>query len=226
MKFLVFVLLGAIVPAFANEYCVKSVEEACGDKGTDSTNCNAIYGSIDSIKGDLSSLTLQYFMKSFDYLLLSSNFGTHTLNRPGFEKLYRKTSDDAWNEAIDLIKYQTTRGSTMDFEKDIKLVGDNFALNELHSLSFALDYEKILAKEIHGIHKKVSHAHSSTHAANEEHHYDPEITQYLEEKFIENEAETIRKLSGYTNDLAKLIKSKEPQSSLAIYLFDEYLAKQ
>lgn len=52
-----------------------------------------------------------------------------------------------------------------------------------------------------------------------------QVAHYLEEKFLGDQASTIRKLSGYTNDLIKLIQeSIDP--SLSLYLFDEYLQKQ
>jgi ferritin len=37
------------------------------------------------------------------------------MSREGFEKLFRKLSDSAWDDAIDLIKYITKRGGTMEF---------------------------------------------------------------------------------------------------------------
>lgn len=55
-----------------------------------------------------------------------------------------------------------------------------------------------------------------------------QIAHFIEEEFIEDQASTIRKLSGYTNDLKKLLKEYKDTNdvSLSLYLFDEYLAKQ
>jgi Ferritin-like domain. len=41
------------------------------------------------------------------------------MSREGFEKLFRKLSDSTWDDAIDLIKYITKRGGTMDFSARI-----------------------------------------------------------------------------------------------------------
>ena len=52
-----------------------------------------------------------------------------------------------------------------------------------------------------------------------------QVAHYLEEEFIGQQAGTVRKLSGYTNDLKRLIKDS-PDTSLSVFLFDEYLQKQ
>lgn len=52
-----------------------------------------------------------------------------------------------------------------------------------------------------------------------------QVAHYLEEEFIEDQASTVRKLSGYTNDLKRLIQDAT-DTSLPVYLFDEYLQKQ
>lgn len=51
------------------------------------------------------------------------------------------------------------------------------------------------------------------------------MAHYLEEELIEDQATTIRTLSGYTNDLKRLLE-ETVDSSLSLYMFDEYLQKQ
>jgi hypothetical protein len=45
----------------------------------------------------------------------ATHFGNYEKSREGFEKLFRKLSDIAWNDAIDLIKHMTKRGGAMNF---------------------------------------------------------------------------------------------------------------
>lgn len=52
----------------------------------------------------------------FCLFLQSSYFGNYEQNREGFSKLYRKLSDDTWGKSIELIKYITKRGGSMDFK--------------------------------------------------------------------------------------------------------------
>lgn len=54
-----------------------------------------------------------------------------------------------------------------------------------------------------------------------EQHYDPSVSHFKEEKFLEDQTSTIRKLSGYANDFDKLDSVGNP--SVSVYLFGEYL---
>lgn len=67
----------------------------------------------------------------------------------------------------------------------------------------------------HISHKRYSHA-------NHKAHYDAEVSHYLEEKVIEDQAGEVRECSGFTNDLKHLITGAT-DTTLAVYLFDEYL---
>lgn len=158
--------------------------------------------------------------KSFDYLLLAANFGTYVKNRPGFEKQFHELSDTAWERAIDLIKHITKRGGAHDFytRKTVTIAKQPnraLELDELSALAYALDVEKALATEAHSLHERYSHANIKAH-------YDPEIAHYVEEKFIEEQADKVRELSGFTNDLKNLIKDAK-DTTLAVHMFDEYL---
>lgn len=111
-------------------------------------------------------------IKSFDYLLLSANFGTYVKNRPGFEKQFHGLSDTAWNRAIDLIKHITKRGGQHDFytRRSVSVSTPTqrriLELSEINALALALDTEKSLATEAHGLHERYSHAnHKSRYDA-------------------------------------------------------------
>lgn len=105
----------------------------------DLTECNAKYGDIQLVEGELSRFANAHITSSFHYLLMvlsyfidsystinnvvingrcfsqSSYFGNYETNRQGFEKLYRKLSDSAWEKAMDIIKFITKRGGIMNF---------------------------------------------------------------------------------------------------------------
>jgi ferritin heavy chain len=85
---------------------------------------------------------------------------------------------------------------------------------ELGSMARALDMQKGLAEEAHFIHAEVTRRKE----------HDPEVASYLENNFVHQHSEIIRKLSGHTNDLKHLI-ANQPDPSLSLYLFDEYLQK-
>lgn len=194
---------------------------------SDVNQFTAQFSSINHVQNDLQSFTNQQLDKSFDFLLLAFTFDKYDLDRPGFEKLYRKISDKAWEDTIALVKYQSKRGLSVSLDgvqtgvvnqlNDGK-VGKTTLLdsNELSSLKVALGYEKILADESHRIHKKISHAHDKGAA------YDPDVAHYLDEEIIEYQSGTIRKLTGYIHNLHSIIEESNTKD-MGIHMFDEYL---
>ena len=219
------VFICCLSAAFASQFCYDG--KMCSGRD-DFTTCTAKYGEFPAIEGELSRFMNINFNHSYQYLLLSSYFKNFEKNRQGFEKLYRKLSDEVWEQSIDLIKYITKRGGQVKFEpiqrKD-DLPSDNLNLNEMESLAVALDGQKLLANEANDIHRRVSknvvhHGDSSLVA------HDAEVASYLENEFVHKLADRIRDLSGYANDLIKLLaEDKQPERSLSLYLFDEYLQK-
>lgn len=150
---------------------------------------------------------------------MSTHYGNYEKNRPGFEKLFRDLSDRAWNTGIELIKYITKRGGQMNFNnrKVFDIQTKAVELYELESMAKALDMEKSLAEEAFRIHAIASRSKSESHL------HDPEVASYLEKEYLHKQSETIRTLAGYSNDLTQFIKS--PDTSLAIFMFDEILQK-
>lgn len=184
------------------------------------TNCNARYGAIDAVLPDLQKYVTTHITRSYEFLMMATHYANYEKNRVGFEKIFHDLSDSTWEDAINLIKYIGKRGGKMNFQmrkEDINGEGqDNFELYEMQSLAKALDVEKQLAVDAHNIHREATRNRKEFH--------DPEISSYLEEKFVHKHADKIRTLSGYTYDLSKLLDG--PDSSLALFLFDEYLQKQ
>ncbi|XP_055696666.1 uncharacterized protein LOC129797846 [Lutzomyia longipalpis] len=216
----------AIVGTSATNHCYVDVENTCSNNNPDDNlpNCNAIYAGFPHAQSALQEFTMMQIQSSFEYLLLSSKYNTHVKNRPGFAKKFRELSDRSWNNGIDLIKHITKRGGKMEFrkvEKPRHLFEHTLELDELHSVAIVLENEKFLAKSAHHIHHSVSHANHTNHSAR----YDAELAHHIEEKYFEDQAETIRKFSGYANDLKHFMQEKS-QVALSLYLFDEYLQKE
>ncbi|XP_055603036.1 soma ferritin isoform X2 [Uranotaenia lowii] len=196
---------------------------------TDVSRFTAKFSSVEHVHNDLEVFTNQQLEKSYDYLLLAFTFDKYDLNRPGFEKLYRKISDKAWEDTEGLIKYQAKRGLTVNINGvqsavvgllNEGKVGKTSLLDsdELSSLKLALSYEKILADESHRIHKKISHAHDKANC------YDPDVAHYLDEEIIEYQSGVIRKLTGYIHNLNSIIEESNTKD-MGIHMFDEYLEK-
>lgn len=54
------------------------------------------------------------YLFGFMTLFQATHFGNHEANRPGFERLYQKLSDQAWEDCIDLVKYNAKRGGYLE----------------------------------------------------------------------------------------------------------------
>lgn len=213
MKF--YLLIAGLVAGLA-------VANGAVDRDSCTTNkdqCTALFSGFSHVVEDMHKYTKQMLVKSYDFLLLSSVFDQYSMDRPGFEKLYRKIADKAWEDTIGLIKYQSRRGAvvTLDEGKIVHKVSSLLASNETSSLKLALDYEKKLANEAHIMHKKISHT-------GENNHYDPDAAHYLDENFIEYQSGTIRKLSGHITNLNNIL-GEAATKDLGLQMFDEYLDK-
>lgn len=207
--------------------CLAQADDGCE---TNVTNCNALFSSVTHAERELEIFTNQQLEKSFDFLLLSYVFDQYTLDRPGFEKLYRKISDKAWEDTQGLIKYRSKRGLVVELngisaddnileKRTLKSMSRKNLLDtdEMGSLKLALAYEKALATESHKIHKKISHAHGEGQV------YDPDVAHYLDEEIIEYQSGVIRDLTGHIHNLQSILG--ESTSDLGLHMFDEYLAK-
>ncbi|KAI4500999.1 hypothetical protein M0802_003802 [Mischocyttarus mexicanus] len=212
------------VSAEDTESCYDKSKKACNsldfvDKKTLFANCNAVYGNILELQPDLQAYANAHIESSYELLLMSTHFGNYEANRDGFKGLYRKLSDKKWQDTINIIKFITKRGGKMNFNQLPRIKGKTdvknkkiLQLNEIHSLSKALDIEKQLADEALYIHSKLQHSKQ-----------DASVAHYLEEQFMEYQADTVRQLAGHISDLSKLLTGHE--ASVSVFLFDEYLKK-
>lgn len=207
----------------AGLYMVHAVDH----NSSDVNQFTAQFSSINHVQNDLQTFTNQQLDKSFDFLLLAFTFDKYDLDRPGFEKLYRKISDKAWEDTIALVKYQSRRGLVVSLDGVETGVVNRLSegkfgktslldSTEMSSLKVALGYEKTLADESHRIHKKISHAHDKGAA------YDPDVAHYLDEEIIEDQSGTIRKLTGYIHNLHSILEEANTKD-MGLHMFDEYL---
>lgn len=228
MKAVIVLCVLAVSGALASESCYNDVELDCSQFSNtlDLKRCNAKYGEYGAhgaVAGEMKAFANLYLKRSYDYLLTSAFYNNYENNRVGFSKLFRKMSDEAWDKTIDIIKHVTMRGDAHDFAQlstQKSMEGKNYTaeIRELEAIAKALDTQKELAERAFFIHREATR--------NSQHLHDPEVAQYLEEEFIEDQAKKIRDLAGHTNDLKRFITLNNGQDlSLALYLFDEYLQK-
>lgn len=202
----------------ATEGCYSMAKNACSPeeskpKVSSPLNCTAAYGCAKNFTRDLQIYANKHITKSFEYLLMSTHFGNYKNEREGFTKLYRKLSDSTWEDAIDVIKYITLRGGKMDFhyDEDAAKKDVDDSLNEVKSLAKSVDIQKDLAEKAFKIYRGA-------------HHSDPEVSDFVQDKFMHKHAETIRELVGYTRDLSRLLRDPH-DVGMKLFIFDSYLEK-
>lgn len=222
--------------------CDAAVISACSsNSGADDIaklpqKCNSLYSGIEDATNGLQNYIFEHVAQSYKYLLLATFFNSYQRNREGFYKLYKKLSDDSWDDAIDIIQYMSKRGLTAKIhEHNINKYSDDISVNvngnEFQSLSVALEMQKKLALSAHNIHKSASiqncHAKEKLKQADCL-HYDAEVTSFMEEEFVHKHAKTVRSLSGHFNDLHNMMHRDDWSTGkleLELYMFDQYLKK-
>ncbi|XP_026313941.1 ferritin, lower subunit [Hyposmocoma kahamanoa] len=217
----------AVSAASDSDACYKDVSLDCSQTSSSLTfqNCNAVYGKYGSngnVATEMQAYANLHLERSYQFLLSAAYFNNYQTSRPGFGKLFKKLSDEAWEKSIELIKHVTLRGGVMDFSRRSSQDSSDrhytVELHELEALAKALDTQKELAERAFHIHKEATKANEKI--------YDPEITQFLEEEFMEYHSNSIRDLAGHSINLKEFITTNNGQDlSLALYLFDEYLKK-
>ncbi|XP_062558881.1 ferritin light chain-like [Armigeres subalbatus] len=190
----------------------------------DTKKCTARFSGYRYVTSEISDLTTQLLDQSFDFLFLSTAFNQHIKNRPGFEKVYRKISDQAWSDTMSLMKYQSKRGQRASFNPDYKYanhelraLSDPLLAEEHSSLKLALEYEKLVAEVTHAIHKKSSVAHQ--HPAQ----YDPDVAHFFDEHIVKGRSDSVRKLTGYIHQLDGILNGDSYTKDMGLYMFDQYL---
>jgi ferritin heavy chain len=220
-KVLICVLLPCLMTGtLAADYCYSDVVGACSPAGGDLQNCNAKYGHVGGVMKDLQNYANVHITRNWQFLLMSTHFKNFQTQRHGLADLYKEYSDKAWHDTIELIKYITKRGGSMDFaykkQSSSPVEIENYEMSEIHSLSKSLDIWKNVAVEAHSIHGEAARRRDIYH--------DPEVASYLENNFVHQHAEIIRDLSGHTNDLKRML-TDSTDASLALFLFDNMLKK-
>jgi len=203
--------------------CETNAEKCCSDNNQCEFDCSSLILESDTHYNDFKKFTNDHLIRSFEYLFLSAQFGTHMKDRPGFEKVLHGLADGAWNKGLEMIKESSKRGVAHSFTRaniaDVKAHGD---MNEVQALAKAVEIEKKLLISANDIHRH--HSHASSNDANSK-PYDAALAHYLQEEIIEEKTETVRTLVGHVNDLKNIFK-REPRSfPLSLYLFDQFLQK-
>jgi ferritin len=159
----------------------------------------------------LSDLVTAELTASYNYLQLSSKFGT-TLAYPGFSSLFTKLSDDDSSKAHDLVKYLALRKAKLDrlINKDGIQIHDesNGILTVKNGLHQSRNQNKNVWKEVIRCHKEAAVAN------------DANVQDYLESHFLDHHIEIDKLLTDIEH---RVNDGQSSEKNLITFMVDEEL---
>ncbi|XP_067931734.1 soma ferritin-like isoform X2 [Watersipora subatra] len=144
---------------------------------------------------------------SYAYLAMAAYFSREDPNRMGFAKFFFAASAEERQHALKLIEYQNLRGG------EVKLTAIRAPSNADHVFRSGLEaVTKALALE-----RRVNAAILNLHELCKN---DPQMQDFLEGNYLQEQVDSIRELAGMVSQLTKL---HETNPGLGEHIFDEKL---
>lgn len=141
---------------------------------------------------------------SYVYTALAAYFGRDDVALPGFKKFFEHNAEEEREHAQKFIDYINMRGGRVSFSAIAQC--EKAEWTPLQALENALALEKAVNQKLLDVHAVASDAK------------DPQLTDFLEENFLEEQVEAIKKLADLITNL------KRVGEGLGVYLFDKNLA--
>lgn len=139
------------------------------------------------------------------YQSMSMYFDREDVSLPGFSKFFNEMSKQQRDHSEKLMKYLNIRGGRI-LLKEIKKPELDEWNNGLRALEIALDIEKTQNASLLSMHKVPSER------------VDPQMTNFLEEEFLDEQVKIIRNLAHMITKL-----KRAGSEGLGEYLFDQEL---
>jgi ferritin len=167
--------------------------------------------TLNTVGKCLSDLVTQEFSNSYNYLQLSSKFGTSDAY-PGFSSLFLKLSDDDASKAHDITKFIALRKIKLDRLININGVRTrtktNKTFNVNDSLTEALNQNKETWTIVQRCHQEAANA------------IDANIQDYLESNLLNHHIKIDKLFTDFKN---RITDPKEFDEELRIFMLDEEL---
>lgn len=144
---------------------------------------------------------------SYVYHSMATYFDRDDIALPGFSKFFKHNSDEEREHADKLMKFLNKRGGRVVLQ-DVKRPANDEWGRGINGLETALDLEKRVNQSLLDL-----HALATTHN-------DPNLTDFLEGEYLEEQVEAIKELG----DLITRLK-RAGTEGLGEYLFDKDLKK-
>jgi len=143
---------------------------------------------------------------SYVYLSMAYYFERDDVALPGFAKFFKGQSDEEREHAQKFIKYQNKRGGRVVLQSIEKPSLDEWGTG-LEALEAALQLEKTVNQALLDLHAISTNKN------------DPQMCDFIESEYLEEQVESIKQLSDYITNL------KRVGPGLGEYMFDKETLK-
>lgn len=159
-------------------------------------------------EGDINKLINLKLTASYTYLALGMYFDRDDVALPKFSSFFLEQSIKERDQAEKLLEYQNMRGGRILLHNIAKPTREDWRGGH-DAMSFSLDYQKSLNTCILDVHSRAGS------------HGDPHLCDFLEQHFLQDSHETIKKLGDYVGSLGR-IATNETSGAMGEYLFDKH----
>lgn len=145
----------------------------------------------------------------YTYLSMAMHFDRDDINLPGFHKFFKESAEEEMKHAQKLMKYQNMRGGRVKLHHIMTPCKDHWG-SGLDAMKDALALEK-------DVYQSLLDLHNESQSAN-----DPQLQDFLESEYLQEQVESIKELSNFVNTLKRLSKDNY---ALGEYQFDKVTLK-
>ncbi|XP_038592547.1 ferritin, lower subunit [Micropterus salmoides] len=159
-------------------------------------------------EGDINKLVNLKLNTSYTYLALGMYFDRDDVVLPKFSSFFLELSVKEREQAEKLLEYQNMRGGRILLQTIAKPSREDWR-GGLDAMSFSLDCQKSVNTCILDVHRRAGT------------HNDPHLCDFLEQHFLTDSHDTIKKLGDYIGSLTRITAS-ETHGAMGEYLFDKH----
>lgn len=127
---------------------------------------------------------------SYVYLALAYQFDRHDVALKGFHKYFKESSDEEREHAEKFMKYVNSRGGTIKLDPIQPPEKFDFKTG-VEAMRAALQLERDVNESLLNLHKLASQ------------HNDAHLTDFLEEQYLDEQVESIKKLGDFVTNLER-----------------------
>ncbi|KAF8691681.1 hypothetical protein HU200_040066 [Digitaria exilis] len=148
---------------------------------------------------------------SYAYHSLFAYFDRDNVALKGFAKFFKESSDEEREHAEKLMEYQNKRGGRVKLQSIVTPLTE-FDHPEkgdaLYAMELALALEKLVNEKLHNLHSVATRCN------------DPQLTDFIESEFLEEQVDAIKKISEYVAQLRRVGKGH------GVWHFDQMLLEE